>query len=39
MTDYRADDHRVRDADVAGSWIIAIVVVAVLFVLLTPFGG
>lgn len=38
MTDYRIDDHRVDNVDVAGSWTIAIIVVAVLFVILVPFG-
>jgi len=38
MSDYRIDDHRVSLVDVLGSWTIAIVVVAVLFMLLVPIG-
>jgi hypothetical protein len=38
MSDYRIDDHRVNLVDVLGSWTIAIVVVAVLFMLIAPIG-
>ena len=38
MSDYRIDEHRVDDVDVAGSWLLAAVVVAVLFVLILPLG-
>jgi hypothetical protein len=38
MSDYRIDDHRVGVVDVVGSWTIAIVVVAVLFMLIVPIG-
>ena len=36
MTEYRIDDHRVNSVDVMGSWTIAIVVVALLFVVIVP---
>jgi hypothetical protein len=39
MSDYRIDEHRVDGVDVAGSWLLAAVVVAVLFVLILPLGS
>ncbi len=39
MSDYRIDEHRVDDVDVVGSWVVAVVVVATLFVLILPFGS
>ncbi len=36
MPDYRIDEHRVEVVDVVGSWLIAAVVVATLFVLIVP---
>lgn len=38
MSDYRIDEHRVEGVDVVGSWLLAAVVVAVLFVLILPIG-
>jgi hypothetical protein len=38
MSDYRLDEHRVDGVDVVGSWLLAAAVVAVLFVLIIPFG-
>ena len=38
MSDYSVDDHRVDGVDVAGSWLVAIIVVATLFVLILPLG-
>lgn len=36
MSDYRIDDHRINGVDVVGSWLVAVVVVAALFVLILP---
>lgn len=36
MSDYRIDEHRVEVVDVVGSWLIAAIVVASLFVLILP---
>lgn len=38
MSDYRVDEHRVNGVDVVGSWLLAAVLVAVLFVLILPLG-
>lgn len=38
MSDYRVEEHRVNGVDVVGSWLLAAVVVAVLFVLVLPLG-
>ena len=38
MSDYRVDDHRVDRGDVVGSWLLAAVLVAVLFGLIVPLG-
>ncbi len=39
MSDYRIDEHRVDAIDVVGSWLVAAIVVGVLFVLILPFGA
>lgn len=39
MSDYRLDEHTVGSADVVGAWLLAVAVVAVLFVLILPFGS
>ncbi len=39
MSDYSVDDHRVNGVDVVGSWLIAAIVLATLFVLILPFGA
>jgi hypothetical protein len=38
MSDYRIDEHRVDGVDVVGSWLLAVVVVAVVFFLILPIG-
>ena len=39
MSDYRIDEHRVDNIDVVGSWLVAVIVVATLFVLILPFSS
>ena len=39
MSDYRLDEHRADGSDVVGSWLLAVIVVTLLFVLILPLGA